>query len=541
MQALRLFHTLRHLKAEQTFGRLAYRLARPRARLGPAPSPRPLAGRWTAPVERPPCLLAPDRVLLLNREGRLDTPAAWNDPDQPKLWLYNLHYFDDLAAGGGDQRQVLQRNLVARWIAENPPGAGNGWEPYPLSLRLVNWIKWLLSGQPAEADWLHSLAIQARWLERRLEWHLLGNHLLANAKALVFCGLFFEGSEAERWLARGLSIYRRELGAQVLADGGHFERSPMYHALILEDLLDLVNLADAYGRPVAGEDLRWREAIGPMRRWLAAMTHPDGRIAFFNDAAFGVAAEPAALDAYAERLGLPPVPAVADGVTDLAASGYIRVQSGRDVLIFDAAPVGPDYLPGHAHADTLSMELSVDGERVVVNGGTSTYSPGPQRALERSTAAHSTVEVDGRNSSEVWAVFRVGRRARIVERSLADGTAGFEVAAAHDGYRVLSGRPRHRRLLQMSPGRLIVEDVLEGGWTCAVARFHLGQGIRVQSDAAGREGVLITETGRKVGWRTSAPASVEVSRWRPEFGVEVETSCLAVGFQSARVQTVFDW
>ncbi|WP_335338113.1 heparinase II/III family protein [Thioalkalivibrio nitratireducens] len=188
-------------------------------------------------------------------------PRGWNDPRRDKLWLYNLHYFDDLNAVDADARAGWHRALIPRWIAENPPGQGNGWEPYPTSLRIVNWVKWALrqGAPPGEADsalvgrppedppaarkradghpvllresagFRHSLAVQARWLRRRLEHHLLGNHLFANAKALVFTRAFFRGAEAEHWLALGQRLLARELREQILADGGHFERSPTGH------------------------------------------------------------------------------------------------------------------------------------------------------------------------------------------------------------------------------------------------------------------------------------------------------------------------
>ena len=84
--------------------------------------------------------------------------------------------------------------------------------------------------------------MQVRFLRKRLEIHLLGNHLFANAKALVFAGLYFTGNEADEWLGKGLAILEREVPEQVLRDGGHFERSPMHHGIILEDLLDLLNV-----------------------------------------------------------------------------------------------------------------------------------------------------------------------------------------------------------------------------------------------------------------------------------------------------------
>ena len=80
---------------------------------------------------------------------------------------------------------------LEKWIEENPPAIGNAWEPYTISLRVVNWIKWALKGNTLKDSYTHSLAIQVRYLQSSLEIHLLGNHLIANAKALFFAGLFF--------------------------------------------------------------------------------------------------------------------------------------------------------------------------------------------------------------------------------------------------------------------------------------------------------------------------------------------------------------
>jgi len=316
--------------------------------MAPAPSMRPLAKAWTTPVERPSSLVSATKVRLLNEDGDIARPSDWTASDRSRLWLYTLHYFDDLAAPACREKDLWRRALVSRWIAENPPAAGVGWEPYPTSRRIVNWIKWALSGAPMAPAWLQSLAIQTRALEQRLEWRLLGNHLLANAKALIFAGLFFEGAEAIRWLSRGLALWSRELGEQILPDGGHFERSPMYGALVLEDILDVMNLARAFGapRPEVIED--WAAVADRMRTWLAAMTHPDGEIGYFNDAASGIAPRPGALDAYVQRLGLPGVNPPRQGATWLETSGYGRLATADAVALLDIAPVGPDHLPGHA-------------------------------------------------------------------------------------------------------------------------------------------------------------------------------------------------
>ncbi|MEA3198298.1 MAG: hypothetical protein QOF32_2350, partial [Gammaproteobacteria bacterium] len=231
------FHTLRYLRPVQIFGRVHFKLSRPRPDERAAPPLRVASNSYVMPVSPRQSMLGPDRFRLLNVEGVCSDAACWQGRGRSLLWTYNLHYFDDLNAADRSDRRSWHDHLVERWIDENPPGAGIGWDPYPVSRRVVNWIKWSLGGNSLAPKARQSLAVQVRWLNRRVESHLQGNHVLANAKALVHAGLFFDGEEAGRWLHRGLSLMRTEIAEQVLADGGHFERSTMYHAGFLEDIL----------------------------------------------------------------------------------------------------------------------------------------------------------------------------------------------------------------------------------------------------------------------------------------------------------------
>jgi len=177
---------------------------------------------------------------------------------------------------------------------------------------------------------------------------------------------------------------------------------------------------------------------------VEGMTHPDGQIALFNDAAFGVTPPPDNLVSYAERIGLNIFEQKCHKTSLLkvqswSASGYIRLETVNATAFLDVAPIGPDYLPSHANADTLSFELSVFGQRVIVNGGTSRYGSGPERLRERQTAAHSTLEINSESSSEVWSGFRVARRAYPFELSINESGSAVEVVCAHDGYRRLKG------------------------------------------------------------------------------------------------------
>lgn len=422
--------TITYLKPVQIRARLTRRLPRPRRWV--CPPLRERRGAWTAPIEFVPAQLRA----------------------RSHLAEYTRHY-----------HPMPDQETVARWIRENPRGSRPGWEPYPTSRRIANWIKWLLSGHVPNSEVCRSLAEQAEWLAQRLEFHLLANHLFANAKALVFAGCFFQH---DPWLRKGLELLEQEIPEQILADGGHFERSPMYHALVLEDVLDLVNLGRAY--PGLLPD--WSAVAARMLAWLERMVHPDGRISFFNDACFGVAPELCLLRGYAARLGIEPA------CVQLGASGYIRLENEHTVVLFDAAPIGPDYQPGHAHADTLSFELSHRGRRLIVNSGTSTYEPGTERSWQRGTAAHNTVRVDGLDQSEMWKAFRVARRARPFDVRT-DHRRWAE--ASHDGYHRLSQPVTHRRRLELRDDGLVVTDILEGRGVHEIELFfHLFPGAWVE-------------------------------------------------------------
>lgn len=527
------FHTVRHLRAAQVYERLWFRARRPRINLAPPPSVRSASGPWVEPAPHRSSFSRPQSFTFLNRHGSLAN-EGWDNPATEKLWRYNLHYFDDLTAADAPTRRLDQDEILRRWVRENRPGVGTGWEPYPTSLRIVNWVKRAWSGAGLPDECVDSLAVQARWLTKRLERHLLGNHLFANAKALVFAGLFFEGVEPTRWIKTGFAILRREIPEQIRSDGGHFELSPMYHALALEDMLDLYNATRAYADqlPPGFREMSadWSAVIPAMRRWARALSHPDGEVAFFNDTAIGVAPSLVDLERYADRLGVDRGRSLSLPLTALRETGYVRVERGPMVALLDVGEIGPAYLPAHGHADVLTFELSLFGERVVVNSGTSEYGNSAERLRQRGTAAHNTVVVDGRDSSEVWGGFRVARRAHPRDLTIRT-TDGLRVACAHDGYERLAGRAIHRREWVFDDGRLTIHDHVTGAFDSAVARYHFHPGVRI--DAASRgvsTDVRATLPSGRVARFTveRGNATLEASTWHPEFGKIIDASCLVV-------------
>jgi uncharacterized heparinase superfamily protein len=531
----------------QVYGRVWFRYRQPRPDLRPAPEQSTQHNPWQIPAHRLPSMTGARSFVFLNEPGNLDE-FGWDGPQKDKLWRYNQHYFDDLNAVDAPDRAEWHSALVEEWLASNPPGQGSGWEPYPLSLRLVNWIKWSLSGATLSSAALHSLAVQARWLTRRLEIHLLGNHLFTNAKALVFAGLYFQGREADAWLGKGLQLLASEVPEQILPDGGHFERSTLYHALALEDMLDLLNITTTFASRLnpaqQAQASSWKQQAGSMLQCLHSLCHPDGEIGLFNDAAFDIACSPAELTAYAQRI-LPTLPSPPEqAIQVLNESGYVRLTHGRAVALLDTAPIGPDYLPGHAHADTLTFELSLGLQRVLVNSGTSCYGTSEERLRQRGTAAHNTVVIDGQNSSEVWSGFRVARRAYPINLATeynADARQS-RLRCSHTGYSWLAGKPVHQRLWRMDEDSLLVEDQVEGAFEVAEARYHFHPDLQIQAEANALAGKALLPDGTVMTWRVvHGEARLEPGTWHPRFGVSLPNQCLIITLRAGKSQLHLNW
>ena len=530
--------TLRHLKASQ-IAYMAWRRLGPRPSLPPRPdivSARP--GLCPGPfLATQGSLPAPSTFCFLNRNQVFDPEAMdWEVAEMPKLWCYNLHYFDFIT--DPDCSPELAGRLIESWIAGNPPGAPNAWEPYAVSKRIVNWVKHFIAVSATgeiPQDWCRSLHQQAAWLERDLEYHILANHFFKNAVALFFAGLFFEGKEAARWLDKALKILRKETPEQFLADGGHYERSLLYHAIMLEDLLDLLTLAKGTSGLLPEGDLALLTATANRAAaFLEDLLYPDGEIPLFNDAAFGIAPRPAVLLDYAALVLERPsrAPAVGPEMIVKAESGYFGARSGGDMVLIDCGPMGPDYQPGHGHCDILSYELCLDGRRVVVDSGMHDYDLGELRSYLRSTAAHNTLRIDEAEQSEIWHAFRVGRRARPLKAQMtSDGDHAYLFQGGHDGYGRLPGNVLHHREIRFGKdGRLEVSDRVSGQGRHKIESYlHIHPDFEVKRAAA--DLLLCDRQGNAfaaIRLQNTYDVDVEAARFCPRFGLCIENAVVVL-------------
>lgn len=458
-RAAQYLQTIKHLKFKQIFYRCYYRIVSPAKFQIVHPVLSEYKNKWINSIIKTKQNIQANEWCFLNQQLISEEPP-WQNKLQSKLWLYHLHYFDYLLADQTPATKEMYSLLIDQWVQENPYPCGIGWEPYPTSIRIINWIKWHLQYHPLSERAQESLLLQLRYLNTRREYHILANHLFANAVALCFGGVFFDNSIAKSIAQDGLVLLNEQLAEQVLADGGHYELSPMYQSLILENILDLINLLQTYNVDVPSA---WLELVRKMFTWLSAMTHPDDDLSYFNDSVSGVATTCQQLLTYAHRLDiLNDVKSDKSTLLTLEQSGYVSVSLDKLYLVADIGTVGCDYQPGHSHADHLSFELSLYGQRILVNRGISTYEVGSKRLQERSTAAHNTLTIDNKNSSDVWSSFRVARRARIIAKEIHANNDLISIVAKHDGYQFISGIT-HQRSWVVQQHQLIVEDKVDGG------------------------------------------------------------------------------
>jgi uncharacterized heparinase superfamily protein len=437
---------------------------------------------------------APDESLRVARaalEGRFEFLSVERDmggdvdwyradlDEGTRLWKTLLHEFPyavDLARAHRDTGEVAFRQrffeLARGWRAVSPiarPGfARDCWNSRAVARRLLSWAVAgsLLRLEPADPDGVflaQELAVHALFLRDNLEWDLRGNHLISDLTAL---------SSAHSLLGcapEAAGLLRAQLHEQILADGCHEERVPMYHAVALQELVET--------RSVLGNGaLAWLDdGIRRMASFLAGLLPADGQLPLFGDSFHGEvdprrvleesdlapAGSKRAAGAGPEVSGEAPVEA---GVL-AGPSGLVVLRSGSAHLVARGGAHGPDHQLGHAHCDGLSFELTLDEQRVITDTGTPTYDAGSLRERARSTAAHNTVQVDGQEQIEAWGSFRVGRRGRGRVVAQGEDASGSWVSLVHDGWRWLPGRPVHRRLIALSPVALVVLDTVQGSGT----------------------------------------------------------------------------
>lgn len=515
---LRYYHTIKYLKLSQILWRLYYIFRYSFLPISLRTSSFQQKNKTSLQLdflEVPIALASKENFFFLNTEMKFE---GWECSKASKLWLYNLHYFDFIL-----QQNIRGSYWIDKWINENPPLKTIGWEPYPLSLRIINWIKYHYQVEKLTEKQLESLALQVEALSVQVEYHILGNHLFENAKSLFVSGLFLSQN---RNIDLGLKILNEQIKEQIQVDGSHFELSPMYHAIILEGMLDLVNFSKTFDFVYPSE---WNEVIQSMVSYYKGCLHKDKEISYFNDSVLGIAKDSNLIFNYALKLGFDSTKIETKKYYN--CSGLVRFENSERLMLIDGGPIGPGYIPGHAHADSLSFELSSNKTRIIVNTGISTYERNERRVEERSTFAHNTVQIENKNQSDIWASFRVAKRVFPID-------IGVKLKPDYDEFVGSYTGKKHIRKVQFFSNKIIITDEIGANVKKAYGYYHLHPNVIPRED--GDTIILESIDGAYIGkiLLETLKFQIEDYRWAKGFNLLINSKVIKVSLEAAKANEI---
>ncbi len=452
-------------------------------------------------------LILNNEFCFLNKKFSWERVTDWNpkEVDDP-LWKYYLNYFDysiillKAYVFTNNQNFLFKlKELINSWIDNTKPGAAVSWDPYPTSIRIVNWLvvlNKLVSMNHEDGKFLKrltdSIVNQTNFLYNNLEYDLNNNHLTSNAKSLVWAGVLLDGAkDSKKWLLKGLKVLNKRFDEEISDDGFQYEASTSYQILSILDYIETYLLL-----AINGMDDKInidKKSLETMVSALGAVLYNDGCMPLLNDSVLGYpikANELMAacavffkrpdfkffsggasleyllwlfgingLDTYKKLESKPPL----NTSTALYNAGYFIMRSGFEkddtCIIFDCGPIGPKHCPGHGHSDALSFELFAFGKQLIVDPGVYSYNSSKYRYFFKSTANHNTIVIDGKDQSELIGSFRVGKTAK-TELENWESKAEYDIVEGlHKGYKGVT----HKRKIEFyKPYDIIISDSLEG-------------------------------------------------------------------------------
>ncbi len=470
------YHTIKHLKFQQIwyliFGPVRKLISREII------LNRRFRNQKTYPVKLAAWIAKPQsytdkHFTFLNKEKMFHERVDWNFNEHGALWQYNLNYFDFLCQPNISREEGLA--LIFDFISQMNQ-IKEGMDPYPISLRGINWIKFISKHKDffnyEDLKYIdQALYKQYLLLSKTTEIHLQGNHLLENGFCLLFGAYCFRNN---RFYKLADKILKQQLKEQILSDGAHFELSPMYHKIILERLLDCINLLQHNSHFNSERELYHLlvEKARMMLAWLDNMTFRNGQTPYVNDAPEDITSSRAVLD-YAERLN------IQKSENYSKQSGYSLIRKKNYELFFDMANVEASYQPGHTHADVFNFVLHYNNKPIIVDTGVSTYENNERRHIERATFSHNTVEINSKNNTQIWGAFRLGKRPKVKKHREEEGL----IEAEHNGYNSMG--LIHKRSVEFEESSINITDQIIGDkhYTAkAYIHFHPGMGSIVIKD-----------------------------------------------------------
>jgi len=490
--------------------------------------------------------------------------------ERPIFWRLKLASFEGfkwLALGHESPSGLdgVRSRLEAQaydFDASNPIGEAaylrRSWTPHSVSLRILSWSRYVAwcdgdDGTEVPDRLLRMIYRNALFLANHVEHEIGGNHLIENAAALIAAGVLFRDHDTG-WVRSGRELLKRAGNEQFLADGGHFERSPMYHVTVLRRYATATDLLSAVGLPTAAVETVAEHAMG----FLSSLVEPAEGIPLLNDSVRGEAIRAASCLAYCRACSLTPT---VRSRRHPQGSGYRSLSVGDGTLLFDVGDVGPPHLPAHSHNDQLGVLLWVDGRQVLADTGVYDYGANARRQYARSAAAHNTAQYDGIEPIPTAGSYMLGKRTSVtVEADERD-----RIAASHSRDSLGGPAYEHRRSVaargtasgseagsggEMAAGWRIIDRVTGAPDATYTVRYHFHPDVDVRGspvtapDAApdaepgpngeyrsGTEGLAIRADGERIA-SIRFPGTERVrlteSPYFPEYGRERLRPMIAV-------------
>ncbi len=401
----------------------------------------------------------------------------------------------DLAASASREKGArLAEAIAGRWLIAHGTRVDDAWAPDLWGQRILYWAAYapyILSSRDAgyRSALLNTLARGARHLDSNADKAAPGLPRITAWAGMVTAALTLQGGMSK--LTRGESGLMRALSAAQYEDGGLMSRSPQ-EQMLLVDRLGLVRAAYFAAKQTLPDALE--NAAAAALAALHGVTMGDGALSSWQG---GNPGDPQRLAALIEGCGLRARPLRA-----ARGWGYQRMSALGTVIVLDAAPPPPPRMAAAGCASTLAIEISDGAQRLVVNCG----GPGPlptniSRPLIdalRTTAAHSTLILDDKNSTAILPDGSLGKGVTDVVIDRGEDNDSSRIEASHDGYLKGFGLFHQRRLSLGNDGKEIRgEDILTAKGrrkiresTPYAIRFHLAPGIEPTLTADGMGAIL---------------------------------------------------
>lgn len=484
-------------------------------------------------------------------------------------WELNRHYqFTVLSKSyfvtGNEEYLKELADLFEDWDARNPFLWGSEWaSPMELAIRLVNWLisaAFLEHSTPCEAqERIRNSMISGAWVmaayvrEHYSRYSSANNHTIVEAMGVGIAAVVF-GQES--WLQEAETLLSKEVVNQTYSDGVNKEQALHYQLFVMEAFCLLLHAYRAAGKAAP---VLWLKQLDAMAGYVRACCAGSGAYITFGDDDEGVivnlACDKPNYPEYVLSLSTMELESPQKWTEDLLncesvhwlyGVGELDEANARDlkqvnrcahfpeggmtilrnehgvVLAMDHGPLGFGSLAAHGHADALSVQMYINGESILVDSGTYIYNGNSEmRNVFRSTTAHNTVCIDGKDQSEILGAFLWGRKARA--KLLSIDKSNMRLSASHDGYAPIT----HERAVAFNDEEIIIVDSLSGGtFGAAGTNFHFPN---CEVEKKGNSSVeLRFRSGSSLRLESDASLKTETFQWSSRYGELEPGVCVSV-------------